>query len=151
MEEQENPKLTITIDDIQEANQLSLHCPICTSPVENYVSDPALVAVICDKCGTLYHKICWEQGGGACAMIGCDSRRYKLYAQNNNPALSIRPGEITIAPNAPANRSGNNRSDRINNRRLKEQERQMYDEIYGRGLFRRFFEWLLRQIRILDE
>jgi hypothetical protein len=135
MEEQENPKLTITIDDIQEANQLSHSCPICTSPVENYVSDPALVAVICDKCGTLYHKVCWEQGGGVCAMIGCDSRRYKLYAQNNNPALSIRPGEITVAPNAPANRSGNSRSERLNNRRLKEQERQMYDEIYGRGLF----------------
>lgn len=140
------PSITITDDDIREANMLSLHCPICGTPVENYVEQPELVAVECVDCGTLYHKTCWEQAGGKCAMIGCTSTSYRLHAQDSGPVLKI--DQTDIGRHQP--QQAPNGSPR-ENKRIKEQERRMRDEVYGRGIFRRFFDWLLRQIRILDD
>ncbi|MCA9979868.1 MAG: hypothetical protein KDD89_03530 [Anaerolineales bacterium] len=144
MEEREMPPITITGDDIRDANMLSLHCPICGSPVENYVEQPELVAVECVDCETLYHKTCWEQAGGKCAMIGCASTSYRLHAQDTAPVLTIDNRDLRhVQPVL----NGSPRE----NKRLKEQERELRDEVYGKGIFRRFFEWLLNQIRLLDE
>jgi hypothetical protein len=144
MEEREMPPITITGDDIRDANMLSLNCPICGSPVENYVEQPELVAVECVDCGTLYHKTCWEQAGGKCAMIGCVSTSYRLHAQDTAPILTIGRDDLRHVP------PGQNGAPR-ENKRIKEQERRMRDEVYGRGIFRRFFDWLLNQIRLLDD
>jgi hypothetical protein len=144
MQEREMPSITITNNDIREANMLSLHCPICGSPVENYVEQPELVAVECVDCVTLYHRVCWEQAGGRCAMIGCSSTKYQLHAQESTAVLTIDSNDLRkVQPTL----SGSPRE----NKRLKEQERRMRDEVYGKGIFRRFFEWLLNQIRILDD
>lgn len=144
MDETENPKITITEDDLNEVNQLSLACPICANPVERYVTDPNLVPVECTDCGTLYHKICWEQGGSACAMIGCDCKTYRIHAEENTPVMTINYSDLgrDRNPVRPVN---------ADTKRIKAQERRMRDEVYGRSIFRIFFDWLLRQIRILDE
>lgn len=147
MDEIENPKITITEEDLNEVNRLSLACPICANPVERYVTDPNLVPVECNDCGTLYHKICWEQGGGVCAMIGCNCKSYKLFAEENTPIMTIGYGDL----GRDRGPSLNGRPPSSTNKQLKAQERRMRDEVYGRSIFRIFFDWLLRQIRILDE
>ncbi len=144
MQEREMPPITITGDDILEANMLSLHCPICGTPVEKYVQQSELVAVECVDCGTLYHKVCWEQSGNKCAMIGCASTSYRLYAEESAAILTIDSNDLRRVAPTP------NSSPR-ETKRLKEQERRMRDEVYGKGIFRRFFEWLLNQIRLLDD
>ena len=63
MNEQEFPLIHITVEDINEANRLSLHCPICASAVENHAEHEALTPVVCTSCGTLYHKACWGAKG----------------------------------------------------------------------------------------
>lgn len=141
MDEIENPKLTITTEDITQANQLSLACPICANPVEKYVTEAALMPVVCEDCGTLYHKVCWEQGGGQCAMIGCDCKRCRPYNQSNEPTLIIGHNEI-----------GRGRTKASpENKRLKEQEKRLRDDVRGRSFIRMMFDWLLRRIRILDD
>lgn len=142
MTEIENPPLTITVNDITEANQLSLGCPICGNPVERYVTDPNLVPVECADCGTLYHRLCWEQGGSKCAMIGCDCKQCKLYAEESNGILTISHTDL--------GRDKTTADPKATTKRLKDQERRMQDEVYGRSIFRIFFDWLLRQIRILE-
>lgn len=77
--ETEGDFIRITIDDVQEANQLSLACPICVSPVENRADRPELTPVVCADCGTLYHRTCWQQSGGKCAILGCTSTKIKPY------------------------------------------------------------------------
>ena len=140
MSEIENAPITITFEDITNANQLSLGCPICANPVERYVTDANLVPVECADCGTLYHRLCWEQGGSKCAMIGCSSKRYKLYAEETSTILTISANDLG-REQRPTDRT---------TKKLKEQERRVRDEVYGRSIFRIFFEWLLRQIKILD-
>lgn len=140
MNEIENAPITITSDDITNANQLSLGCPICGNPVERYVTDPNLVPVECADCGTLYHRLCWEQGASKCAMIGCTSKRYKLYAEEMSTVLTISANDLGRERITPDKTT----------KKLKEQERQVRDELYGRSIFRIFFDWLLRQIKILD-
>ncbi|MDJ0756235.1 MAG: hypothetical protein QNJ45_22080 [Ardenticatenaceae bacterium] len=135
MEEQENPFMRITLDDVNEANQLSLHCPICANPVERYADDPGLQPVECISCGALYHKTCWEQAGGACAMIGCEEKTYRLFGQIEAPVLTVNMKDLP-------------RDEVRANKRLKDIERRRQRE---RSLFARFFNWLLRQIRILNE
>ncbi len=94
MAEQENALIRITADDIKEANQLSLHCPICAGPVENNVDEPELQPVLCGKCGTLYHRACWEGNGGTCAVLGCDHTEARRYGINLGPIMTIKPDEV---------------------------------------------------------
>ena len=138
MEAQENPFIRITVDDVNEANQLSLHCPICANPVERYATEPSLAAVECVGCGALYHKTCREQAGGACAMIGCDEKQYRPY------------GEL-IAPEITLSKQDMPGDGRQLNKELKRQEQLRRRRELQSNLLSRFFAWLLRQIRILNE
>jgi len=133
------PPLTITNNDIQEANQLSLHCPICANPVEKFAEDRELQPVVCAKCGTLYHKVCWEQGGGKCAVLGCAHEKYKIYGTPVSPVLSIK---YTDLPRP----SANGRS--AQTKRLKEEQRRQVEQLRRPSLLQRLFKWLLDQIRI---
>lgn len=94
----ENPPISITLDDVSAANQLSLACPICASPVEAYANQRALAPVVCTSCGTLYHLACWEQNGGKCAVIGCDSRTYTPYGSELGNTLTITHQDIMRTP-----------------------------------------------------
>ncbi|MCB9008195.1 MAG: hypothetical protein H6656_12640 [Ardenticatenaceae bacterium] len=139
MDEQEMPPLTITNNDIQAANQLSLHCPICANPVEKFVEDRELQPVICGKCGTLYHKTCWELGGGKCAVLGCGHTRFKLYGAPTSPVLSIKYSDLPRP-------SANGRSSQT--KHLKEEQRRQVEQLRRPSLLQRLFKWLLDQIRI---
>ena len=133
------PPLTITDNDIQAANQLSLHCPICANPVEKFVEDVDLRPVLCAKCGTLYHKVCWEQGGGKCAVLGCGHDKFKVHGTPTNPVLSIK---YTDLPRP----SANGRSSQT--KRLKDEQRRQVEELRKPSLLQRLFKWLLDQIKI---
>jgi hypothetical protein len=140
MNEQELPAIEITGKDIEEANQLSLHCPICANPVENHVTDVDLKPVICAKCGTLYHRACWEQSGGKCAVLGCGHGKAIAYGSNTSPILKIN---YTDLPQPALNgRSG------PPSKQLKEEQRRQIEALRRPGLLYRLFKWLLDQIRI---
>ena len=139
MDEQELPPLTITDNDIQEANQLSLQCPICANPVEKFVREPELQPVICTDCGTLYHKGCWEMGGNKCAGIGCASETYRIYGAPVRPEIVISHRDLRSAP-AP---NGSSRT-----KQLKNEQRRQVEEIRRGGLLSRLLRWLLDQIRV---
>ncbi len=137
MEEHENPFLRITEHDISEANQLSLSCPICGNAVENHTDGAALVPVVCDKCGTLYHRACWERSGGKCAVLGCGSDKFHIYGKNTKPVLKVKYTDLP-APSA-------NGAPSAQTRRLKEEQRR---QVQRMTLFQRFWKWLLDQIKI---
>ena len=142
MDEQENPFMRITDNDITEANQLSLHCPICASAVEKNVDGEALMPVVCASCGTLYHKTCWEQSGGKCAILGCGHDTYHIYGRDLGPALKLNYEDIPSAngrgPAATSRRE----------RRLKEEQKRQVEALRRPGMLQRFFQWLLDQIKI---
>ncbi len=140
MDEQELPFIQITTDDISEANSLSLNCPICASAVEANTGVEALIPVICAKCGTLYHRACWQQGGGKCAILGCGHDKYKVHGLDERPILTIKYTDIKSTPNGAVSNQ---------TKRLKEQQKREVEELRRPGsLLRRFFQWLLNQIRI---
>ncbi len=144
MTEQELPPIRITDDDIREANQLSMHCPMCANPVENYVTDPDITPVVCTQCGTLYHKVCWEQNGGKCAVLGCGNEKYRVYGQNTRPTLTINYSDIPrVAQNGNAPGSPSPRT-----KQLKNEQRRQVEQLRRPSLLRRLFQWLLDQIRI---
>jgi hypothetical protein len=143
MSEQENPPIQITAADIREANQLSLHCPICASPVEKHPEDAALVAVICGNCKTLYHKACWEQGGGSCAVLGCDHEEYILFGRDMRPAFTLTHADLP-EPGANGRRPGVSRQ----TKELKRDQQRQVEELRHPSLLRRLWQWLLDQIRI---
>lgn len=134
------PPLTITNSDIQAANQLSLHCPICANPVEKFVEERELLPVVCAKCGTLYHKVCWEQGGGKCAVLGCGHDKFKIYGTPASPVLSIK---YTDLPRPSVNGRSSQQT-----KRLKEEQRREIEELRRPSLLQRLFKWLLDQIKI---
>ncbi|MEM7334856.1 MAG: RING finger protein [Chloroflexota bacterium] len=139
MEEQELPGFSITEEDIKQANQLSLHCPICAGPVEKFTNEAELTPVICIDCGTLYHKVCWEQNGNKCAIIGCSSTKYRVYGQQIKPELTIGMDDVRrVAANGRYSPSAENKD-------LKYEQQRQVQRI---SLFRRLFRWLLDQIRI---
>lgn len=142
MDEQENPLIQITDDDIKEANRLSLHCPICASAVENNPENQALIPVVCAECGTLYHKACWEQSGGKCAILGCDHNKYYIYGRNVEPTLTIKYTDLPV-PSANGRRGGSRQT-----KRLKDEQRRQVERMRRPGLWRRLWQWLLDQIRI---
>ena len=140
MDEQEMPPLTITNNDIQAANELSLHCPICANPVEKFVDDADLQPVVCAKCGTLYHKACWQQGGGKCAVLGCGHDKYHVHGAATSPILSIKYTDLP-------RHSPNGRSSRT--KRLKHEQRRQVEKMNNpRSLLRRLFKWLWDQITV---
>jgi Prokaryotic RING finger family 1 len=144
MDEQENPFLRITENDIVEANQLSLHCPICASAVEKNVDGEALRPIVCASCGTLYHKICWEQSGGKCAILGCGHDAYHLYGRDMGPALKLNYEDIA---HPSSNGRGGDALGR-RERRLKEAQKRQVEAMNNPSLLQRFFKWLLDQIKI---
>ncbi len=89
-----NGVLRVTYEDVAEANQLSHQCPICAGPVENHAEAAPLTPVVCNQCSTLYHKACWEQNGGKCAILGCGHTECHRYGSVRAPVLQIRPHEI---------------------------------------------------------
>ena len=144
VEHEENP-ITITLEDVSEANRLSLHCPICAGPVEQFSDGVAFRPVICIECDTLYHEACWQQNGGKCAILGCESRTYRIHgALDLGPTLVINKTDIAIAPPPRAvPRTANNREEQ-----LKRNEKRMQREVRRRFFWRGLFESLLRAIRI---
>jgi hypothetical protein len=137
MDEKEYPLIRITDHDISEANRLSLSCPICGSAVENHTDGVALVPIVCEKCGTLYHRACWERSGGKCAVLGCGSDKFHIYGKNTKPVLTVKYTDLP----AP---STNGRSS-AQTRKLKEEQRRQVQQM---TLFQRFWRWLLDQIKI---
>ena len=142
MNEQEFPLIQITDEDIVEANRLSLHCPICAGAVEDNVEMKDLTPVVCTSCGTLYHKACWEQKGGKCAMLGCENDAFRLYGQQVVPTVKVDYADI--------GRGGrvNGRSPNNHQRRLKDEQRRQVEQMRRPGLLQRLFKWLLDQIKI---
>lgn len=139
----ENQPIHISNDDISQANQLSLQCPICGSAVEKNVDGDSLKPVVCIKCGTLYHKACWEQSGGKCAILGCGSTQYKIYGQDLGPVLKINYSDLP-KPTAPVTGSYTPQEKRI---KEDERRRQRAQQRWG---FWSWFTDLLRRIKILE-
>lgn len=142
MEEREYPLIQITSDDIAEANRLSLSCPICGSGVENNPETTALVPVVCEKCGTLYHRACWEQSGGKCAVLGCGHEKFHVYGRELGPVLRVKYTDLPT-PSAVNGRDPGRRT-----RELKERQKREVERYRRPGLLSRFLRWLLNQIRI---
>ena len=140
MDEQESPFIRISEEDITEANRLSLHCPICANPVEDNVTTTALTPIVCAACGTLYHKACWQQSSGKCAVLGCDHDKFRRYGENLTPVLRIKYTDLRPALNG--------RSPSRRTKRLKEEQRRQVEQLRRPSLLRRLFQWLLDQIKI---
>lgn len=140
MSEQENPMIQITVDDIKEANQLSLHCPICANPVEANPTERALVPVVCAKCGTLYHKVCWEQAGGKCATLGCGHNKYYVHGRSAAPSLRVDKGDVI--------KVGDGRVVTARNKQLKSEQARQVEALRRPSLLQRLWQWLLDAIRI---
>ncbi len=141
MEEQELPPIQISDDDISEANRLSLHCPICAGAVENNVNDPSVRPVVCSKCGTLYHRACWEQSGAKCAILRCECTEDYVYGRNQDPALTITYSDLPSP-------SKNGRGSTAQTKRLKAQQAREVERLRQPGLWQRLWQWLLDQIQI---
>lgn len=139
MDAQENPPIRITDEDIHEANQLSLSCPICGNAVEDHTDGEALVPVVCDQCGTLYHRACWEQSGGKCAVLGCGSAKFHIHGMDIGPALKIKYTDL------PAHSANGRSTVNARNRKLKEEQRR---QVQHMTLFQRFWRWLFDQIKV---
>jgi hypothetical protein len=136
----ENQPIHISQEDILQANQLSLHCPICASAVENNVDGAALQPVLCTKCGTLYHRACWDQSGGRCAILGCGSAEYRVYGQDLGPVMVITHADLP--------RIGRQLPTDAQQKRLKAAERQRQRETGS--FWSQLFERILRAIRLLE-
>ncbi len=143
MEEEELPPIEITFDDIEEANQLSQHCPICAGPVLRYMEEPALTPVLCGGCGTLYHKACFEQSGGKCAVLGCDYTEYVVYGRETADVLQIKYTDLSQRPSA------NNKSSSARTRELKHEQQRRVQQMETPGFWQKFWAWLFNQIKIL--
>ena len=143
MDEKELPFIEITDDDISEANRLSLHCPICAGAVENNTRERSLLPVVCAKCGTLYHKTCWEQSGGKCAILGCECTENYVYGRNRDPALTITYSDLP----AP---SLNGRGPAVSQqtKRLKAEQAREVEQLRRPGFWQRLWQWLLDQIQV---
>lgn len=139
MDAQESPLIRITAEDILEANQLSLSCPICGNAVEDHTDGEALVPVVCDQCSTLYHRACWEQSGGKCAVLGCGSAKFHVHGMEVGPTLKVKYTDL------PSHSASSHPSVNTRNRRLKEEQRR---QVQNMTLFQRFWRWLFDQIKV---
>lgn len=141
MEPKEEAPIQITDDDIIEANQLSLQCPICGNAVENNVDSSALVPVVCDQCGTLYHRACWEQSGGKCAVLGCGHDKFHVYGRDATPVLKVKYTDLPMP-------SANGQAVSPQTRRIKEEQRRQVEQMQKPGFWQRLWQWLLDQIKV---
>jgi hypothetical protein len=107
--------------------------------VENNTDGAALVPVVCDQCGTLYHRACWEQSGGKCAVLGCGSTKFHVHGMDTRPVLKVKYTDL------PPHSANGRPSVSAQNRRLKEEQRR---QVQRMTLFERFWRWLLDQIKI---
>jgi hypothetical protein len=94
---------------------------------------------VCDKCGTLYHRACWERSGGKCAVLGCSSDKFHIHGLDTKPVLKVKYTDL------PAPSVNGAPSVSARNRRLKEEQRR---QVQRMTLFERFWRWLLNQIKI---
>lgn len=134
--------IRITPEDIAEANQLSLNCPICAGAVEKHTGRAEAAPVFCVECETLYHYACWEQNGGVCAVLGCEGAAYKRYGVIDlEPALRIEPQDIPRQVPEPVF-SPNGRT-----KRLKEDER-LKGQIRVGSFWRNLWHNLLQAIKL---
>ncbi len=134
----EGEPIKITPDDIEEANRLSLGCPICASAVQDNVDARALKPVICSNCQTLYHSTCWEQNGGKCATLGCGSTESYPYGTEIGPRLKIRDSDLPKhVPQAPSSKNGRNKE-------LKEQQKRLQDRARGREFWSNLYGRILK-------
>ena len=113
-------------------------CPGPDAP-GSMVDGAALVPVICDQCGTLYHRACWEQSGGKCAVLGCGSTKFHVHGLDSSPVLKVKYTDL------PAHSANGRSSPSAQTRRLKEEQRR---QVRNMTLFERFWRWLLDQIKI---
>lgn len=135
--------IRISPEDIAEANQLSLQCPICSGAVEKNVSQSDQRPVYCTACETLYHQACWEQNGAHCAVLGCKGTTVRRYGEYDlEPALVISHRDIARYP-ARTVPAPNGRTER-----LKREEQRRQREQQHRGFWQVLWENLLRAIRI---
>lgn len=149
MNQRDEPPITITQDDISEANRLSLHCPICAGAVEQYVDGDAVIPILCTGCGTLYHKACWDQNGGKCAILGCESRAFRRHGVLDlGPVLKIDRQDIRAVPAYPPSMPAPAAATSSSTQKLKKSEQQMHKEVQRRFRLRDLFEGLLRAIRL---
>lgn len=130
----EDDFIRITIDDVAEANRLSLSCPICSSAVEQNVNNDALAPVICANCQTLYHRTCWEQNGGTCATLGCEHTECYPFGTELGPRLTITYADLP--KHVPASRLSPNGSKAIKARE-KHLQRERERKEFWPGLFKR--------------
>jgi hypothetical protein len=100
----------------------------------------ALTPVVCARCGTLYHKQCWEQSG-RCAILGCGHDKYIVHGRDLGPAIKVKYTDLP-APSA------NGREPSRQTKRLKEQQRRQVEQLRRPTLLQRLWKWLLDQIRI---
>ncbi|MDX1663226.1 MAG: hypothetical protein R3272_05485 [Candidatus Promineifilaceae bacterium] len=139
MSEQEE-LIRITVEDVTEANRLSLNCPICASPVDKYPDEAAMAPVFCTDCETLYHHACWEGTSGPCAVLGCQGESHRLYhTVDLEPALRISRRDL------PTTRSRPRVTVNGSTRRLKRDEKRQRQ---ARSFWRGLWENLLRSIRL---
>jgi hypothetical protein len=134
--------IRITAEDIAQANQLSLNCPICAGAVEKHTANQEAAPVYCVACETLYHHACWEQNGGSCAVLGCDGAVCKRYGVVDlGPALRIEPRDIPKeAPRPVVSPNGQTK-------RLKEDER-LRGQIRIGSFWRNLWHNLLQAIKL---
>ncbi|HSH03932.1 MAG TPA: hypothetical protein VLL52_15560 [Anaerolineae bacterium] len=131
----EEPIIRITFDDIEEANKLSLHCPICASAVHRYTDESSLAPVACQGCETLYHYACWQQKGPVCAMLGCDHTECRPYNEAAADVLTIDHADVANAPPLTTTRT----------QRLKAEQRQQTQQ--PQTVWQRVWNVLVRVIR----
>jgi hypothetical protein len=135
--------IRITNDDIDEANRLSLNCPLCASAVERHASDNEMAPVLCLECETLYHYACWVRNGNRCAVLGCSGTEFRRYGVLDlGPVLTIERRDIPKDVPRPV-LSPNGRT-----KRLKEGERRMQREVRRKSIWRDLWHSLLRAIRL---
>ena len=135
----EGKPIKITSKDIEEANRLSLGCPICASAVEDNIESQALRPVICSKCQTLYHKTCWEQNGGKCATLGCGSTESYPYGTEIGPRLKIRYSDLPKHVPQPAPSNGRFKE-------LKEQQKRLQQRARGRQFWANLYDRILKAV-----
>lgn len=142
-EEQTEPLLRITFDDIADANQLSLGCPICAGAVEDNVTSQTMVPVKCTTCSTFYHHACWQNNGGKCAILGCESKAFSQHgAQDLGPSLVISSSDVA--------RSQRRTRPVPTPTQIKKGEQRIQQEVTRRYWWQTWFQRLLRAIRILE-
>lgn len=134
----DNEVIRISAEDIAEANRLSLSCPICAGAVEDNVDNHALKPVVCANCQTLYHRTCWEQNGGKCAVLGCEHKESYTYGTELGPRITITYADLPKhVPQRPIYPNGRNKA-------LKDQEKRRQRELKRREFWGSLYDRILR-------